>query len=316
MSTFRAFLFAGIAVSCLATDVFAQAPGERVEFPNDRDGPTVMIPGNLLLPDVQKDKYAVVVIMSSSGGLVQRDWEMARIVNRAGAAAFVIDSFGARGIGMTINNKRKFTENEMASDAAVAIRWLQNQPRIDRSRIGVLGRSLGASTAMLMSTVPFRTAFKIGSQPPKLAIAIYPACMTHWKDPKMVPGGHIEMFLGEEDDVTPPKWCLELGEKMKAQGGSVNSIVYPRANHGFDEDPYARKGVNAMAENYGNCRYDQLDRGVAVRADNGGALNVKETWDAFFASCVTRGARYGGDQNATTAMDKQIVEVVKARLVQ
>lgn len=62
--------------------------------------------------------------------------------------------------------------------------------------------------------------------------------------------------------------------------------------------------------------FAQLDRGVAVRADNGGALKAMETWDAFFASCMTRGARYGGDQNATTAMDKQIVEVVRARLVQ
>ena len=94
-----------------------------------------------------------MLVMHSSGGIHPRDWFFARKLNEMGVAAFVLDSFGPRGLTKVYEKKRIFGEREQAIDALTAMEVLRNNERIElhpsRSNGALVGwpdrRSSGAA---------------------------------------------------------------------------------------------------------------------------------------------------------------------------
>lgn len=69
-------------------------------------------------------------------------------VNRAGLAAFLIDSFGSRGLSTSVHDQRLLNNCQTANDAVAGFRWLAADARFQRDRIAVVGLSKGGQVAM------------------------------------------------------------------------------------------------------------------------------------------------------------------------
>ena len=64
-----------------------------------------------------------------------------------GIAAFVVDSFGPRGMAATVADQSKLSSWADVADALAALKVLSTDPRIDNTRIGVVGWSRGGGAA-------------------------------------------------------------------------------------------------------------------------------------------------------------------------
>lgn len=128
---------------------------QTITFTNGWWGQQVEIQASFAIPKDGVAKHAVMIIMPSSGDLATRDWDIAALIYQRGAAVFVVDSLGSRHIRELYKHKTDLDAYHEAADAASAIRYLEERPDIDVDRIGVMGRSLGADAAMLLSMISF-----------------------------------------------------------------------------------------------------------------------------------------------------------------
>lgn len=86
-----------------------------------------------------------IVLVYGYGGYKEQMIYYARIVHEAGFSTFMFDMQGSgmrRGKPVTLGMKEKW-------DLMDAIRYVQTRPEVDAERIGVLGVSMGAATALL-----------------------------------------------------------------------------------------------------------------------------------------------------------------------
>jgi pimeloyl-ACP methyl ester carboxylesterase len=122
--------------------------GEEVNFTNG----DVTLSGTLLRPNTD-GRVPAVVLIHGSGESDRNDLEYyAKIFVRNGFAALVHDK---RGVGKSEGSPdawRYFSFDELAGDAAAAVRCLSERDDIDANRIGLFGASQGGWVAPLAAT--------------------------------------------------------------------------------------------------------------------------------------------------------------------
>ena len=164
-----------------------------------------------------------------------------------GYLALHVDSFGPRGyaLGFALHSykSRPAAVSEQTVrplDAYGALRYLRGRSDVIAGRIGVQGWSNGAMTvlAALGSAAPavVRPTLDSGF---RAALALYPGCREQDKQ-DYLPYAPLLILLAAEDDEVSPVACRRFGERVIARGGKLEFIVYPGAQHAFD-DPGSRK---------------------------------------------------------------------------
>jgi dienelactone hydrolase len=163
------------------------------------------------------------------------------------------DSFRPRGMESICAIKigtRDITSANRRRDVLGALDWVEKRPEADASRIALLGWSHGGTTVLSANNRHFSevVAHKVK---PRAAIAFYPGCSTYLNSRDGYrPNAPLLLMIGEKDDWTPPKACVALQEKVKAQ--HPNDIfelrVYPDSYHNFDA-PNARLRVRRDVPN-------------------------------------------------------------------
>ena len=101
------------------------------------------------------------------------DW--ARAVNRMGFAAFVVDSFGPRGVTEVCTGRTPVSIGSRLADAYRALALLAAHPRIDPRRIAALGFSHGGWVALWASQAQFERRFLRADAEFAAYAAFYPA---------------------------------------------------------------------------------------------------------------------------------------------
>ena len=107
--------------------------------------------GELYMPAKANGPVPALVLKHGSGGLQGpigtniRKW--AATFTGWGIAAFVVDSFGPRGITSTGADQSKLSSWADVADALSALKVLAADPRIDKTRIGIVGWSRGGGVA-------------------------------------------------------------------------------------------------------------------------------------------------------------------------
>jgi len=201
------------------------------------DRKAVPIRGQLYLP-AGSERVPAVVIGHTIGGvqafLVTR-WVKA--LNEAGIAAFVVDSFGPRRMfNMWSKGRTDFNGAFLIADAFKALEFLATHPRLDASRIGFLGFSMGGFTAQYIIHEKFRRSV-LGDSPVRFAVGIghYPGCQYNFfeEEASKTP---LQLFLGEKDDWLPAEHCLRYAEFLRGRGYAIKVKTYEGASHGYDED--------------------------------------------------------------------------------
>jgi predicted alpha/beta-fold hydrolase len=100
----------------------------------------VTISGTLKLPKEVNGKVPAVIILHGAGGINDYYFEVADMLNEMRIAAFVVDSFGPRGIqsGEIILKKLFHSYATRISDAYAALELLSTHPKIDKRFAGHL----------------------------------------------------------------------------------------------------------------------------------------------------------------------------------
>src|SRR5688500_7137641 len=200
------------------------------------DPAPVVISGILFMPKAVTGKIPAMVIAPGSGGVGKKDLERwAPLFTNAGIAAFVVDSFTQRGIASTSEDQSQLSPAANDADAFAALKLLATHPSIDRDRIGIIGFSRGGATALATAMDRFRRGVIEDDLKFAAHVAFYPPCgVRYGAATNPTTGAPIMMALGEKDDYTPIKPCLDYSSDMKRHAVDVTAIVYANSYHGFD----------------------------------------------------------------------------------
>jgi hypothetical protein len=128
---------------------------EEVSFPNG----DIIIAGALTLPKNDKKVFPAMVIISGSGPqdrdgstLFNLYRQIAESLSKAGVAVLRVDD---RGTGKSTIVKEKVLETsyrDLISDSRAAFDYLKKRREIDQSKIGFVGHSEGAATALTIAS--------------------------------------------------------------------------------------------------------------------------------------------------------------------
>jgi dienelactone hydrolase len=146
------------------------------------------------------------------------------------------DSFAARGTtGMAMSASPGYLPSGVA-DAYAALRLLANDPRIDASRIAIIGFSFGAEVAHLAAFEPLRSALDPGQGRFAAHVAFYPAgSIGMIAEPGAYTGSPVLMLLGEKDDNLPVAKVESYLAYARAAGhpAPIETVIYPGTYHAW-----------------------------------------------------------------------------------
>ena len=234
-----------------------------------------------------------MVILSSSAGVQRhREHYYAQVLNEAGVAALIVDSFSGRGVRRTVADQTLVSGAQMEGDAFAALALLRDDTRIDPRRIGIMGVSKGG-VATLNTAIAVRQRWR-GGFPHlfDLHVAICPGATAQHRDPT-THGRPMFFMLAARDDYTPAPLAVEYAERMRATGNDrIKVKVYGGAHHGWES-------IGAVfdikdAENWSCCRNYIEDDGTHYIPAAGRAMSEPEYQAWARQHCITRGARAGG----------------------
>ncbi len=139
-------------------------------------------------------------------------------------------------------------------------------------------------------------------------IAFYPSCAIRPRLPK--PASNMFMALGEKDDWTGVRPCLEWAEGYSRAGGKASVKVYPDSMQGFDVDPdhYNQHRI-PMAENYSECTiWIEEDGRPSFAGNRFAALNDPELFAQLRKTCGKKGASVGPNPEQRKIAASNLIE--------
>lgn len=185
----------------------------------------------VMLPQDGQAPYATVLLLHGCHGIDRNIPMWQEFLRANGYASVAVDSFKNRAITEICTDFRRLPMFERVNDAYKALAQLTQRPDVDPQRVVVMGFSNGG-----IATLSALTQI-VGTQLPKnharfrAGIAVYPDCghfaYAGFTQPVLV-------LIGEVDDWTPPAACVALASKFANKEPTFETIVYPKAHHGFD----------------------------------------------------------------------------------
>ncbi len=209
------------------------APGARM--------PSDPIPAELKLPP-GKGPFPAVIVLHGCAGIGQSQFIWARRLNGWGYAALIPDSLTPRDVKRVCEPAAQglVTPEDRVGDVGSAAAWLRNSPKIDPTRIGVLGLSHGGTT-VVMATRRAYAGFGL-----RAAVDYYGPCV----DPASHGTVPLLVLAGEADDWGhPAARCRAFGLALKS-GQPFEIYTYPGVTHAFDNSAMVLTVSNAHPMEY------------------------------------------------------------------
>jgi dienelactone hydrolase len=242
----------------------ADIAGEAVAFPSSSPftpadvsdaEPTTAI-GHLYLPPTPappRSIPAVVMLHGAGGVLYAREHTYARQLAAMGAAALVVDVFGARRdrAGGFTERLIEITETMALADAYAALRHLpRHHPGIDPDRVVLLGFSYGAMAAMYGVWAPVAERLAPGGERFAGHVAFYGPCVALSDEGLRTTGAPVLMLYGEADALIVPERCAAFADDLRRGGSWAGVVAFPGALHQWDGGTPRR----AVGRLLGGCR--------------------------------------------------------------
>ena len=273
-----------------------------------KDGPEVLLGGELRLPLGATGKVPAVILIHGSGGIGAGPDMWAHILNEAGIAAFVLDSFSGRNIVSTVEDQDQLNSLSMVVDAYRALDVLAAHPRIRADRIAVWGFSKGAVPSVYSAVERFRAAF--GSQNRFAAhVGFYTPCNIAYDGDDKMGGVPIRLYHGSSDDYVNPAACRDLVARLKPAGVDITLTEYADSQHGFDSPSSPPLVAVPKAQSTRNCRLKEGPNGTLLDAATGQPYALKT------AACVAVGAHVGHNAQMTEAVRADVMAFLQATLL-
>lgn len=270
----------------------------------DRAGKAVRLAGELRLPSAPTERFPAVILVHGSAGVGVREDRWAQALNDIGVAAFIVDSFTGRGLVSTASDEAQLASLSMMVDAYRALALLAAHPRIDRTRIAIMGFSKGAVAAVYSSVVRFQKMWGLSGVDFAAHIGFYTSCYVIYRDDDKVASVPIRLFHGIADDDFPIAPCRAYVERLKKVGADVSLTEYPGVYHMFDNPGVNPPVYMPQAQTWRNCLLQEGANGRILNATTGKPSDSSDP-------CIEKGVHGGYNAAAYEAS----VAAVKAFLV-
>jgi dienelactone hydrolase len=270
-----------------------------------KDGKPAHIGAELRLP-LGTARVPAVILIHGSGGVGANVDGWAKELNSITVAAFILDSFTGRGITQTITDQSQLSRFSMIVDGYKALEILSKHPRVDPSRIAVMGFSKGGFAALYSSMRRFQRLWA----PPGLEIAaylpFYPRCDTVFLEDENISDHPIRLFHGSADDYIPIGPTRGYVNRLKDAGKDVQLTIYEGARHSFDNplNPSELRYPDAMVAS--DCRREEKQPGNVVNVDTGKTFSWND-------SCVKHGATVGYDPRGLEEAIKAVKDFLRTQ---
>ena len=239
---------------------------------------------SLLLP--------AVVLVHGSEGPNARDARWAGELNDLGIATFLLDSFTGRGIASTVDDQSRLGELTMINDAYRALELLSKHPRIDGTRIGILGGSRGGVVALYASLTRFQRMHAQPGTDFAVYVSYYPPCPKTYIDDGQVAARPVRIFHGTADDIAPIDQCRAYVERLRGAGSDVELTEYAGAHHGFDNPGVPLTRVAEGQAGVSPCELHESPVGRITNRDTGLPFTRRDR-------CLNRPRTVGYDAGAS-----------------
>ena len=233
-----------------------------------KDGKQVTLGGVLRLP-AGTGKIPVAILLHGSGGIsgYVTDWEAD--YNALGMGTFVIDSFTGRGIVNTNVNQFVLGRLAMIIDAYRALEVLANHPRVDPSRIVLMGFSRGGQSALYASLKRFHRMHGPEALSFAAFIPMYANCGTTFVDDEDLVDRPVRMFHGSADNYVSVAPCRSYVQRLKAKGRDVQLTEYADAGHVFDGKAFKTPLIVPNWQTFRKCVLAETQSGTIVNTQTG-----------------------------------------------
>jgi pimeloyl-ACP methyl ester carboxylesterase len=121
----------------------AQVRTREVTFRNG----DVTLAGTILLPSTQS-KHSAIEFLHGSGP--EGRWASCYLAQKFAERGILALIYDKRGVGQSTGDWQKVGFDALAEDAVAGIRFLQSQPEVDATRIGIYGHSQGGTIAPMV----------------------------------------------------------------------------------------------------------------------------------------------------------------------
>jgi dienelactone hydrolase len=236
-------------------------------------GAPVTLTAALRIPTPGVSRMPAVVLLHGSGGASGCVDDWARCLNTLGVATLLVDSFTGRALDTTFANQDALGRLAMIVDAYRAFDLLARHPRIDASRIALMGFSRGGQAALYAAVERFERMY--GSEVGEYAahIAFYPACHTRFIEDDYVAARPIHVLHGTADDMNPIETVRDYVARVRAAGGRIELHEFPGAQHVFDWPMLAHPLVLSGARSNKGALLEETQTGRVVVRDSGVAAD-------------------------------------------
>ena len=270
-------------------------------LPTPEEGTPAAVFGMLRMP-AGSERVPAVVLMHGCGGVSGAETYWARRLRDAGIATFLVNSFSGRDATRVCMGAPSISVASVLTDAYRALARVAALPRIDASRIALMGFSFGARTT-LWANHP-RVQERFGAGAPRFAahLAFYPPCYIRLPDESRGGLAPVRIFHGLSDDWTPVGPCRDYVARLRAAGTDAAVFEYPGARHSFDNDQLPPNLALAGVANLGRCAFVERD-GTLV--DESGARA------GFDSPCVVRNATIGYSHEARRQADADVHDFLR-----
>jgi dienelactone hydrolase len=231
-----------------------------------KDGPEVIIGGELRLPRLGSERLPAVVLLHGSSGIVAYVNDWIPVLNSLGIATFLIDSFAGRGLTNVGNDQAQLGRLVQVFDSYRALELLAKHPRIDASRIAAMGFSRGGQGVLYASMKRFQKMHSSGGIAFVTSIPFYPECDTAFIDDENVTDAPIRIFHGIADDYVSLPRCRSYVERLRRAGKNVELTEYEGAQHVFDGVQFKAPLKLPDAQTTRNCQLEEIADGIVVNS--------------------------------------------------
>jgi dienelactone hydrolase len=266
----------------------------------DASGPTVQLAGELRFPvSNTSPRLPAVIIMHGSGGINPASQSWAYLLNQAGYATFMVDSFSGRGLVQVSTDQAKLGRFAGVLDAFRAYEELARHPRIDPKRIAFIGTSRGGTAVIYTAMRRFQKMWSPAFQG-WATFPLYPSCFDRLdQDEDITMPMHA--YHGAADDYASKEQCKAWLNRLSGKGLAASNTEYPEAAHSFDNlladtKPLVSKGA-------------QSTRLCRISEQAGALINTEENKPFSYTDrCVTLDPSTGYNPMATRAMHQSVLE--------
>ena len=223
--------------------------GQNVEIPsaspvnyfqaitNPAEMTRITVDGKLFLPDRSSlagpSGLPLVLIVPGSLGVTAANLTHASTLTDVGIAAFVLDSFGARGVTSTVAKQTQFSFAASAYDVLAAWKVISKLSGIDGRRIGTQGHSRGGAAVLTAATRRFADPAIGAGNGPIAVLGAYPWSGHQFLDPR-VGATEVRVLMGDRDEWCSPMQVQGHCQAIRLSGGKASMRIVSGAHHSFD----------------------------------------------------------------------------------